>query len=587
MKHKTANNPKTKSVLLRVLKVAKPYLGWLVLALLFSILQITATLLAPVIIGNAIDYMVGAGNVDFTQVLYAVIKLGICIAVAMIFQWLTTLCTNKLAFNTIRDLRNRSFEKLNRVPLQYIDSHAHGDIMQRIVSDTDQISDGLIQGFTHLFSGIVTVVGTLIFMLTLNLTVTLVVVLVTPISICVAWLIARATHRMFKRQSDKRGEMSGLVEEMLGGQRVVKAFCHEDEAEKKFDGINRELKDCGIKAMFYSSLTNPGTRFVNGIVYAAVAVIGGLTVITNPAVLSVGALSCFLAYANQYTKPFNEITGVVTELQTATAAARRVLALLDEAEEPDDSGLPAVEYCDGTLEIEHVDFSYLPERPLIRDFNLNVLPGQRVAIVGPTGCGKTTLINLLMRFYDPQSGEIRLSSHRTTQITRESLRACYGMVLQDTWLFKGTVRENIAYGKPDADDDEIIEAAKKAHIHGFIMRLDKGYDTMIDEDGGGISQGQRQLLCIARIMLTQPPMLILDEATSNIDTRTELKIQAAFAQMMQGRTSFVIAHRLSTIRDADIILVMRDGNIIEKGNHETLLAQNGFYAQLYNSQFTS
>lgn len=583
----SAKKRKDKGAVGRVLHYARPYLWLLALALLFAVIQITATLLAPVIVGKAIDCMLGKGAVAFTRIFTYVIYLLLTIAAAALFQWLGTLCTNKLAYYTIRDLRNAAFTKLNRVPLSYIDTHAHGDVMSRVVSDTDQISDGLIQGFTQLFSGVVTVAGTVVFMLLINLTVSLVVILVTPLSIAVAWLIARATHKMFQRQSDKRGEMGGLVEEMLSGQKVIKAFSYESRAEAAFDSLNADLKTCGIKAMFYSSLTNPSTRFVNGIVYAAVAVTGALIVIGNPAALSVGLLSTFLSYANQYTKPFNEITGVVTELQTATAAARRVFALLDEPEEPADDGLPALTYCDGCVDLCDVSFSYVPQRPLIQHLMLNVLPGQRVAIVGPTGCGKTTLINLLMRFYDVCGGEIRVSEQPVGSITRASLRACYGMVLQETWLFCGTIRENIAYGKRDATDEEIVAAAKQAHIHSFIERLPQGYDTVLDEDGGGISQGQKQLLCIARILLTQPPMLILDEATSSIDTRTEQKIQSAFARMMKGRTSFIIAHRLSTIKDADVILVMRDGNIVEKGTHDSLLAQGGFYAALYNSQFAN
>ncbi len=568
-----------------VLRFMRPYYPLILLALACSILQIAATLLAPVVIGKAVDYIIGENNVDLERVLhYACILLGL-IAVVMVFQWLGSLCTNKAAMNTVRDLRSAAFNKLNRVPLSYIDGHPHGDLLSRVVNDTDLISDGLIQGFTQLFSGIVTIAGTIGFMLYYNLTMTLVVVLITPASICVAYFIARATHNMFRLQQSKRGELSGMSEEILSGMTVVKAFSREQAAEKAFDGVNEDLRKVGVKAMFYSSLTNPGTRFVNGIVYAAVAVIGALLVIKNPAAFTVGTLSCFLSYANQYTKPFNEITGVITELQTASAAAGRVKELLEEREEPSDDGLPALAYCDGSLAVEHVDFAYDPARPLLQDLNLSVLPGSRVAIVGPTGCGKTTLINLLMRFYDPQRGRILLSETPVTEITRASLRGAYGMVLQDSWIFRGTVAENIAYGKPDATREEIVDAAKRAHIHSFIEKLKDGYDTVIDDEGSSISQGEKQLLCIARIMLTQPPMLILDEATSNIDTRTEAKIQSAFAAMMKGRTSFVIAHRLSTIVDADLILVMRDGNVVEKGTHAQLLAADGFYAELYNSQF--
>ena len=569
-----------------VLSYMRPYFPLILLALLFSVIQIAATLLAPVVIGKAVDYIIGENNVDFEKILhYSFILMGL-IALVMVFQWLGSLCTNKAAMNTVRDLRCAAFNKLNRVPLSYIDNRSHGDMLSRVVNDTDLISDGLIQGFTQLFSGIVTVAGTIVFMLKLNLSVTLVVVLITPVSICVAYLIARATHNMFKLQQAKRGELSGLSEEALSGVKEIKAFGREKISEAEFDGVNEDLRKVGVKAMFYSALTNPGTRVVNAIVYAAVAVVGALMVIKSGNVgFTVGILSAFLAYANQYTKPFNEITGVVTELQTASAAAGRVKELLDETEEPSDDGLPALSYCDGSIEIEHVNFAYVPDRPLIQDLNLSVLPGRRVAIVGPTGCGKTTLINLLMRFYDPQSGRILLSDTPVTEITRNSLRGSYGMVLQDSWIFRGTVAENIAYGKPNATREEIEDAAKRAHIHSFIQKLKNGYDTVIDDEGSSISQGEKQLLCIARIMLTQPPMLILDEATSNIDTRTEHKIQSAFAAMMKGRTSFVIAHRLSTIIDADVILVMRDGNVIEQGTHAELIEKGGFYSQLYNSQF--
>lgn len=588
-KQRKQTPPAQKGAIKLVLRTMRPYFPLIILALLCSVLQIAATLLAPVIIGKAIDYIIGEGNVNFPKVLeYAYILMGL-IAVVTIFQWLGALCTNKAAMNTVRDLRCAAFNKLNRVPLSYVDNHSHGDLLSRVVNDTDLISDGLIQGFSHLFNGIVTIVGTIVFMCLLNLTVTLVVVLITPVSIIVAYCIARATHNMFKLQQTKRGELSGLSEEVLSGMKVIKAFGREEVAEREFDEVNEDLRKVGVKAMFYSALTNPGTRFVNSIVYASVAVVGALMAIkcgNDPAVFSAGLLSSFLAYANQYTKPFNEITGVVTELQTASAAAGRVKELLDAEEEPSDAHLPALEHCDGSLQIEHLDFAYDPARPLIQDLNLSVQPGKRVAIVGPTGCGKTTLINLLMRFYDPQAGEIKLSGTPITEITRQSLRSSYGMVLQDSWIFYGTVAENIAYGKPDATRDEIIDAAKRAHIHSFVEKLKDGYDTVIDDEGSSISQGEKQLLCIARILLTQPPMLILDEATSNIDTRTEAKIQSAFAAMMKGRTSFVIAHRLSTIVDADLILVMRDGNVIEQGTHTQLLERGGFYAELYNSQFS-
>ncbi len=583
---KKQKNANSKGSIKLVLKFMRPYYPLIALALLFSVIQIAATLYAPVVIGDAVDYIIGAGNVNLEQVMRRAYVLMGLIAVVMVFQWLASLCTNKAAMNTVRDLRCAAFNKLNRVPLSVIDTRAHGDLLSRVVNDTDLISDGLIQGFTQLFSGVVTVAGTIVFMVSLNVSVTLVVVLITPVSICVAYLIARATHNMFKTQQSKRGELSGLTEEVLSGIKVVKAFNREEIAQKEFDEVDEELRKVGTKAMFYSALTNPGTRFVNAIVYAAVAVVGALMVIRSTGgAFTVGMLSCFLSYAHQYTKPFNEITGVVTELQTASAAAGRVKELLEEKEEPDDDGLPTLEYCDGQIDIEHADFAYVPSRPLIQDLNLSVLPGKRVAIVGPTGCGKTTLINLLMRFYDVQSGRILISNTPVTDIKRSSLRGAYGMVLQDSWIFRGTVAENIAYGKPDATREEIEDAAKRAHIHSFIEKLENGYDTIIDDEGSSISQGEKQLLCIARIMLTQPPMLILDEATSNIDTRTEQKIQSAFAAMMKGRTSFVIAHRLSTIADADLILVMRDGNVIEQGTHTELLGKDGFYAELYNSQF--
>ncbi len=588
MKNSKSEKPAVQKGAIRlVMRYMHRYMPLIVVALIFSAVQITATLFAPVVVGKAIDYILGENNVNFEKIMfYAFILMGL-IAAVMIFQWLASLCTNKAAMNTVRDLRCAAFNKLNRVPLSYVDTKSHGDLLSRVVNDTDLISDGLIQGFTQLFTGVVTIIGTIIFMIQRNVTVTLVVVLITPVSICVAYFIARATHNMFRRQQTMRGTLSGLSEEALSGVKVIKAFNREKQAEKEFDEVNEELRKVGIKAMFYSALTNPGTRFVNGIVYAAVAVVGALMVIDGgDSAFTVGMLSCFLSYANQYTKPFNEITGVVTELQTASAAAGRVKELLEEKEEPCDDGLPDLTYCDGSLEIEQVDFAYDPSRPLIRDLNLSVLPGKRVAIVGPTGCGKTTLINLLMRFYDPQNGRILLSNTPVTEITRASLRSAYGMVLQESWIFRGTVAENIAYGKPDASREEIIDAAKRAHIHSFIEKLENGYDTVIDDEGSSISQGEKQLLCIARIMLTQPPMLILDEATSNIDTRTEQKIQSAFAAMMKGRTSFVIAHRLSTIVDADMILVMRDGNVIEQGTHAELLKRGGFYSELYNSQFS-
>ena len=572
-----------RSVLTRLLGYTKPHLGYLVGALLSAAVGVTLSLLAPVLVGDAIDFIVDKGRVDFSSVARILVVLVATIVFSTLFQWLVTLCTNTVAFRTIKDIRTDAFAKLQQVPLKYIDGNSHGDIMARVVTDVDQISDGLLQGFTQLFTGIVTIVGTLVFMLSINYKIAIVVVLVTPLSLFVASFIGRRTHKQFREQSATRGELGGYIEEMVGNQKIVKAFHYEDRAQAVFEEINDRLYDCGVKAQFYSALTNPCTRFVNSIVYAAVGVFGAIGAVQG--MLSVGQLSCFLSYANQYTKPFNEITGVITELQTAIASARRVFTLLDEPVESSDAELPALTDCDGTVALDHVDFSYRPETPLIEDLNLSVQAGQRIAIVGPTGCGKTTIINLLMRFYDVTGGEIRLSGHPVQAVTRSSLRRQYGMVLQETWLFHGTIRDNIAYGNEQATEEEIIAAAKLAHAHSFIKRLDQGYDTVISEDGENISQGQKQLLCIARIMLTHPPMLILDEATSSIDTRTEVRIQKAFAKMMEGRTSFIVAHRLSTIREADVILVMNNGHVIEQGNHQELLAKGGFYARLYNSQF--
>ena len=574
----------------KLLKFARPYLPYIIGALIFSVIQIVATLLAPVIIGNTVDYIIGKDNVDFGVILKNSGILGGLIAAAFLFQYLSNLCINFASFRTIRDLRRKAYAKLNDVPLSYIDSNSHGDLMSRVGNDIDQISDGLIQGFSQLFSGIVTIVGTLAFMIWYNWLIALIVVLLTPLSLFVAYFIARGCHKMFALQARKRGEMTGLVTEMLSNQRIVKLFGYEKRAESRFGVINYDLKICGQNAAFYSSLVNPCTRFVNGIVYVAVCVLGAYLVINGNELLgmstfSVGALSCVLSYANQYTKPFNEITGVVTELQTATAAANRVFDLLEAPDQSSDAGFDDLTDVKCNISIEDVYFSYVKEVPLIQGFSLNVKSGQRIAIVGPTGCGKTTLINLLMRFYDADSGKICVEGKDITEVTRKSLRLNYGMVLQDTWLKKGTVRENIAYGNPDATDEEIIQAAKSAHIHNFIMRLENGYNTVLGDDGGNISQGQRQLLCIARVMLTHPPMLILDEATSSIDTRTEIKIQQAFEVLMSNKTSFIVAHRLSTIKNADLILVMNKGNVIEKGTHEELLAKGGFYANLYNSQF--
>ena len=591
---KTSAKTQTKKIqtgaIKKLLKFARPYLPYIIGALIFSVIQIVATLLAPVIIGNTVDYIVGKDNVDFGVILKNSGILGGLIAAAFLFQYLSNLCINFASFRTIRDLRRKAYAKLNDVPLSYIDSNSHGDLMSRVGNDIDQISDGLIQGFSQLFSGIVTIVGTLAFMIWYNWLIALIVVLRTPLSLFVAYFIARGCHKMFALQARKRGEMTGLVTEMLSNQRVVKLFGYEKRADSRFGVINYDLKICGQNAAFYSSLVNPCTRFVNGIVYVAVCVLGAYLVINGNELLgmstfSVGALSCVLSYANQYTKPFNEITGVVTELQTATAAANRVFDLLEAPDQSSDAGFEDLTDVKGNISIEDVYFSYVKEVPLIQGFSLNVKSGQRIAIVGPTGCGKTTVSNLLMRFYDADSGKICVEGKDITEVTRKSLRLNYGMVLQDTWLKKGTVRENIAYGNPDATDEEIIQAAKSAHIHNFIMHLENGYDTVLGDDGGNISQGQKQLLCIARVMLTHPPMLILDEATSSIDTRTEIKIQQAFEVLMSNKTSFIVAHRLSTIKNADLILVMNKGNVIEKGTHEELLTNGGFYANLYNSQF--
>ena len=573
----------TWQVVKRILSLTRPYIGYLVLALVSAIAQITMTLRAPILVGNAIDQMIGKGQVDFAAVGELLVWLAVTIAVGAFFQWTMSLCTNKVAYSTVRDLRLKTFDKINQVPLQYIDRHSHGDIISRVVTDLDLISDGLLQSFGQFFPGIVTIVGTLLFMLSVNYKITLVVVLVTPLSFFVASFISKHSFALFREQSAVRGELGGYVEEMVGNQKIVKSFGYEKKAQARFEGINSRLYSCGVKAQFYSAMSNPSTRFVNGVVYAAVGITGALAALGGS--LSVGQLSIFLSYANQYTKPFNEITGVITELQTAFASARRVFALLDEETETPDADLPELSDCDGTVTLENVFFSYDPKVPLIEELNLAVQPGQRVALVGPTGCGKTTIINLLMRFYDVSSGRILVSGKDVQDVRRGSLRRQYGMVLQDTWLFSGTVRDNIAYGRPEASEEEIVAAAKMAHAHSFIKRLSQGYDTPISENGDNISQGQKQLLCIARIMLTKPPMLILDEATSSIDTRTEIRIQKAFKTIMEGRTSFIVAHRLSTIQEADVILVMNRGHIVEQGNHEELLAKNGFYARLYNSPF--
>lgn len=573
-----------KETLARVLRFAKPYRWYLLAALVSAVLSVSLTLYVPVLIGRGIDQIIAPGKVYFDNLLPILIELGIVAVLAAIFQWLLTLCTNIVTYKTVRDLRSAAFEHMEELPLSNIDSRPHGDIISRIINDIDSVSDGLLQGFSQLFTGIITIAITLVYMLAINFKVGLVVVVITPLSLFVASFIAKHSFDMFRRQSAIKGQLSGCIEELVGNQKVVKAFSYEERAQQQFDRINHQLYDVGVKAQFYSSLTNPCTRFVNGVVYAAVAIVGALSCIAGG--FSVGALSSFLTYANQYTKPFNEISGVITELQTAIASAKRVFDIIDEpVQQPDEPDAAHPTGCEGQIEIDRVSFSYEKSHPLIRDFHLQIKPGQRIALVGPTGCGKTTMINLLMRFYDVDAGEIRVDGQPIKKIGRDSLRSLYGMVLQDTWMFKGSVRDNIAYGKPDATDEEVVAAAKAAHAHSFIMRLPQGYDTVLAEDGGNISQGQKQLLCIARAMLTKPSMLILDEATSSIDTRTEIKIQQAFAQMMEGHTSFVVAHRLSTIREADCILVMKDGQIIEQGTHQQLLEKKGFYHQLYNSQF--
>ncbi|MBQ7070433.1 MAG: ABC transporter ATP-binding protein [Ruminococcus sp.] len=575
---------KQNSVLKPLLGYAKPYKGLWCLSLIFSVITVAATLYAPILIGNAVDEIVGKGDVDLRALGFILVKLGITALVTGASQWLMSLCTNRLTYKVVARLREELYQKLHRLPLSYIDSHPHGDIISRIITDTEQISDGLLMGFAQLFTGICTIFGTLIFMMTISVKIALAVVLITPLSLFVARFISRNTFRLFAEQSKVRGELTSLVEEMTGNSKTVVAFGYEQRAEERFEQLNQQLNTIGVKATFFSSLTNPSTRFVNGLVYTTVGIIGAFAVIGGG--FSVGRLTSFLTYANQYTKPFNEISGVITELQSALASAARVFGLLAlKEEEPDSKGAIVLESADGTVDIDSVYFSYDSKVRLIEGFDLHVKSGSRIAIVGPTGCGKTTVINLLMRFYDPDSGEIRISGVPVRDCTRESMRRQWGMVLQETWLKTGTVRENIAYGKPDATDGEIIAAAKAAHCHSFIKRLPKGYDTVISDGFASVSQGQKQLLCIARVMLSLPPMLILDEATSSIDTMTEIRIQRAFEKMMKGRTSFIIAHRLSTIRNADVIIVMRDGHIVEQGSHEQLLAKKGFYSQLYNSQF--
>ena len=573
-----------RATLRRVLRYLRHYLPLLILSLLLAAVTVALTLYVPILTGEAVDRIVGPGEVDFAGVARIALTIGICVGVTSLAQWIMSVCNNRVTFCVVRDIRRDAFRRLNELPLSYIDSHAHGELVSRIIADVEQFADGLLMGFTQLFTGVLAIVGTLGFMVAIRPSIALVVVLITPVSLFVAAFVAKRTYDMFRIQSEERGAQTGLIDEMVTGARVVQAFGREQAVQARFDAINDRLERASRRAIFFSSITNPATRFVNSLVYAGVCLSGALLAVTGG--FSVGNLVSFLSYANQYTKPFNEISGVVTELQNAIACAERILSLIEDTPRVQDApDAEALTDPDGRVTLSDVSFSYRKDRPLIEGLNLDVKRAQRVAIVGPTGCGKTTVINLLMRFYDVDGGSIRVSGRDIRSLTRRSLRDAYGMVLQETWLKRGTVRENIAFGKPDATEEEIVAAAKAAHAHGFIRRLPEGYDTVIAEDGGNLSQGQKQLLCISRVMLRLPPMLILDEATSSIDTRTERKIQDAFARLMQGRTSFIVAHRLSTIRSADVILVMRDGRIVESGTHAELLQQNGFYAELYNSQF--
>lgn len=575
---------KHKGTVRKVFRLIGPYKYLLLLSLIFAMISVALTLYAPILIGEGVDLLIGKGQVDFAAVFVILKKLAVVIALTCVAQWLMNLCNNRITYRVVKDVRTRAFAKLQTLPLKYVDSHPQGETISRIITDVEQFSDGLLMGFSQFFTGIVTILGTLVFMLGIHVQIALVVILITPISLFVASFIAKRTYMMFKKQSETRAEMTSLVEEMIGNQKTVQAFGYGEEALRRFDTINRDLQTCSLKAIFFSSITNPSTRFVNGLVYAGVGITGAVFAMRGA--ISVGQLSCFLTYANQYTKPFNEISSVITELQNALACARRVFDFIEEeAETADKESAEEIVQAEGKLELLDVSFSYQPEVSLLEHLNLTVKPGQKIAIVGPTGCGKTTLINLLMRFYELDRGKILLDGKDISEVTKNSLRENFGMVLQETWLKSGSIAENIAYGNPDATREEIIEAAKAAHAHGFIKRMPAGYDTMITEDGGNLSQGQKQLLCIARVMLKLPPILILDEATSSIDTRTEIQIQKAFQKMMQGRTSFIVAHRLSTIREADVILVMKDGNIIEQGSHEALLENNGFYRELYQSQF--
>lgn len=573
-----------KTTLMRVLSYIRPYSIYLIFSLLMTAVNVALTLYVPILIGDSIDYIIGKGHVDFTLVFSTLVRFGIVVGATAIAQWFMRIFNNKITYCVVRDIRVETFTHLQKLPVGYIDANPYGDTISRIITDIDQFSDGLLMGFNQLFSGILTIVGTLIFMLTINVRITIIVVILTPLSLFIAGFIAKNTFQMFKKQSEARGDLTSLIDEMIGNQKVVQAFAYEDEAQTRFEKLNKNLEGCSLNAIFFSSLVNPSTRFVNSLVYAAVGIFGAMAAIQGK--LSVGSLTKFLSYANQYTSPFNEISGVVTEFQNALASASRVFTLIDQpAITPDAPDALELTNPEGNIQLKDVCFSYTKEKPLIENFNLSVKPGQRIAIVGPTGCGKSTMINLLMRFYDIDSGSISIDGTSIYDMKRNSIRSNYGMVLQETWLKSGTIRENICYGKPDATDEEIIQAAKTAHAHSFIKRMPQGYDTVISEDGGNLSQGQKQLLCIARVLLSLPPMLILDEATSSIDTRTEIKIQKAFAHMMQGRTSFIVAHRLSTIQEADCILVMKDGHIIEQGTHDELLAKAGFYAKLYHSQF--
>lgn len=573
-----------KDTIKKVLDYIKKYKILVALSLIFAAVTVALTLYVPILTGRAVDFIIGKGNVDFDSLIKIAVEIVVIVAITAVLQWLMSICNNKITYGVVRDIRNEAFEKIERMPLSYIDTHEHGDIVSRIIADVDTFADGLLMGFTQAFTGIITIFGTLIFMVTINFKITILVVLVTPLSLVIANFIAKRTYKLFRKQSEIKGKQTGIINEMIGNQKVVKAYSKEADVLERFDEINDELQKVSLKAIFYSSTTNPATRFVNAMVYAIVGIVGAIFAINGH--ISVGGLSSFLSYANQYTKPFNEISSVITELQNALACAARIFDLIyEKSEEPDKEGAIESLSIDGTVSLKNVNFSYVPDKKLIENFSLDVKKGQKIAIVGPTGCGKTTLINLLMRFYDVNSGSISISGENIMDMTRDTLRNSYGMVLQETWLKAGTIKENLMMGNESVTMDEVIEAAKASHAHSFIRRLENGYDTYIGEDGGSLSQGQKQLLCIARVMLTKPPMLILDEATSSIDTRTEIKIQEAFNILMKGRTSFIVAHRLSTIREADVILVMKDGNIIEQGNHDELMEKGGFYANLYNSQF--